>query len=266
MNKKKLEDVSSDKQFISGIYNYCDRWCERCPQTSRCFNHAIIEEEFAAPESRDIHNESFWKRLSGIMEDTLELIKEKAAAEGIDLDSIELDESESGDRINEIVDDHEIAREAKAYGHLTEDWFNEAEAFFVNTEEVGIETVSSGHKNFPETDEQGDALEIVRWYQYQIYTKLIRAISGREEEASMASDERDGYASDSDGSAKVALIGIDRSIAAWGILHNCFPSFKHHSIRNIINHLDLLRRRAEEHFPEARAFIRPGFDRIDLNG
>ena len=22
--------------FIVGVYNYCDRWCERCPLTSRC--------------------------------------------------------------------------------------------------------------------------------------------------------------------------------------------------------------------------------------
>jgi hypothetical protein len=24
-------------QFISGIYNYCDRWCERCSMTARCY-------------------------------------------------------------------------------------------------------------------------------------------------------------------------------------------------------------------------------------
>jgi hypothetical protein len=22
--------------FIPGVYNYCDRWCERCPFTGRC--------------------------------------------------------------------------------------------------------------------------------------------------------------------------------------------------------------------------------------
>ncbi len=25
-----------EADFIAGIYNYCDRWCERCPATSRC--------------------------------------------------------------------------------------------------------------------------------------------------------------------------------------------------------------------------------------
>ena len=25
------------KSYISGIYNYCDRWCERCRFTSNCY-------------------------------------------------------------------------------------------------------------------------------------------------------------------------------------------------------------------------------------
>ncbi len=25
-----------EKKLISGIFNYCDRWCERCPFTERC--------------------------------------------------------------------------------------------------------------------------------------------------------------------------------------------------------------------------------------
>ena len=29
-------------RFITGIYNYCDYWCARCPLTQRCRNY--IEE------------------------------------------------------------------------------------------------------------------------------------------------------------------------------------------------------------------------------
>jgi hypothetical protein len=25
-----------EERFISGIYNYCDRWCERCRFTAHC--------------------------------------------------------------------------------------------------------------------------------------------------------------------------------------------------------------------------------------
>jgi hypothetical protein len=31
-------------------------------------------------------------------------------------------------------------------------------------------------------------------------------------------------------------------------------------------HLEQLRKNVEKAFPDARAFIRPGFDKVDLNG
>ena len=34
-----------DPKLIPGIYNYCDRWCERCPFTSRCMVYAMGEED-----------------------------------------------------------------------------------------------------------------------------------------------------------------------------------------------------------------------------
>lgn len=57
-------------------------------------------------------------------------------------------------------------------------------------------------------------------------------------------------------------IGIDRSIGAWGKLQEYFPE-KTDSILDILLHLDRLRRRAEELFPQARNFKRPGFDDMD---
>ena len=30
-----------DQGFIPGVYNYCDRWCERCPFASRCRSYAM---------------------------------------------------------------------------------------------------------------------------------------------------------------------------------------------------------------------------------
>ena len=33
MNKEKLIKEARNPKYISGIYNYCDRWCERCQFT-----------------------------------------------------------------------------------------------------------------------------------------------------------------------------------------------------------------------------------------
>ena len=102
---------------------------------------------------------------------------------------------------------------------------------------------------------------MVHWYQYQIYVKLMRAVRGDLEERPEILDE---FPKDSDGSAKVALIGIDRSIAAWGELQNRTP-LHNSDVLGILLHLERLRRKVERVFPDARAFIRPGFDKIDLN-
>jgi len=45
MDKDRMDDLARDPRFIPGIYNYCDRWCERCAFTSRCMNYAMGEEE-----------------------------------------------------------------------------------------------------------------------------------------------------------------------------------------------------------------------------
>ncbi len=73
------------------------------------------------------------------------------------------------------------------------------------------------------------------------------------------------FPKDSDGSAKVALIGIDRSLCAWGELLNYFNQ-QRESITKIMTFLKSLRDLTEQEFPNARDFIRPGFDEQSQDG
>ena len=72
-------------------------------------------------------------------------------------------------------------------------------------------------------------------------------------------DGDDGYPSDADGSAKVALIALDRSIAAWARLRGHLAA-EGDAILDLLVQLERLRRATERVFPQARAFQRPGFD------
>jgi hypothetical protein len=65
--------------------------------------------------------------------------------------------------------------------------------------------------------------------------------------------------SDADGSAKIALIGMDRSIAAWAVILKSMPE-QEKVILDFLVRLERLRRETERTFPKARAFVRPGFD------
>ena len=89
-----------------------------------------------------------------------------------------------------------------------------------------------------------------------MYPKIMRALEGKLRGVPPALE---GMARDSDGSAKIALIALDRSLAAWANLLRHF-SEKENETLHLLAHLERLRRSLEAAFPAARAFIRPGFD------
>ncbi len=251
MNRDRLEELAAKERFVAGIYNYCDRWCERCPQTLRCLNFSLSEEEFSDPETHDIRNEAFWRKLSEILGQTLELLREAGKKWGIELETLDsVRDTKSIGANDEAAESHVICRAADSYCKIVEDWFREREGLFFATAAPAIESIGLE-----------EAIAVIRWYQYFIAAKVMRAIRGKMEEEEERSDE---FASDADGSAKIGLIGIDRSIGAWAVIPR-YNRLYTESVFEIISLLSLLRQAVEETFPRARSFIRPGFDSIDSN-
>jgi hypothetical protein len=260
MDKEYIKKLSENTEFIPGIYNYCDRWCERCSFTSRCMNLALSEEHFDDPESRDINNRAFWDKLSEIFQVTLEMVKETAKEQGIDLNSLDLQQAaEERETTRNLAENHECAILAKAYSETVKIWFDSAtELFEQKADDLSLEV----RLELPDSNPAGeaatlkDSVDVIHWYQHFIYVKLLRAIRGTLEETSEGLDE---IPEDANGSAKIALISIDRSIAAWGQMSRHFPE-REDDILNIVVHLDRLRRKTEMVFPYARSFLRPGLD------
>jgi len=244
MRRRSLTELANNPDLISGIYNYCDRWCERCPLTSRCLVYATEQEDNDSPGKRDIRNEEFWLKLDSIVQETREMIVEWARNAGVDLTDSAEEVEPRHRRKRQLVDNHPLTKAGKKYANAASDWFRE----FDQTIEI--------------CDQHEDAREVIHWYQYQIAVKTIRALSGRKEELEEDA-EFAGFPKDSDGSAKVALIGIDRSIAAWRMMQLSLPE-RAESIVPLILQLEVLRQRLENNFPEARDFIRPGFDEISV--
>lgn len=61
------------------------------------------------------------------------------------------------------------------------------------------------------------------------------------------------------GTAKVTLLAIDRSMAAWARLMEKLPE-EEEAILPLLARLDRLRKGLEAAVPRARAFVRPGLD------
>jgi len=259
MDKDDLKKLAKDPKYIPGIYNYCDRWCERCPFTSRCLNCTLVKEQFGDLEKIDELNEAFWRKFSEMLHSTLTMIKEMAKEQGLDLDSMDMEKNHNNDdpKIENSLE-HLISHTSKNYAKSVDQWFNSNEYLFFEKEaEVNrIRIISSQRNPIQEAEGINDAVEILRWYQWQIHVKLRRAVHSATTEESLDFEE---FPKDSDGSAKVALIGIDRSMSAWKVLLTAFPG-QAESIMSFIKILGHIKKGLETQFPNARDFIRPGFD------
>jgi hypothetical protein len=260
VKKEDIKKLANNKNFISGIYNYCDRWCERCPFTSHCMNFAMSREYSADPETRDITNEKFWQSISEIFKTTREMLEESAEELGIDLDAIDFEESSREESIKEkIVQNHECCRAAKKYYEMVAEFFESEynpSLRVVDKQETKNAAELQKIDRLDGSATLDEMIEIICWYQHFIYVKLVRSVRSTLGDPSEILEE---LPKDSDGSAKVALIAIDCSMAAWGPMYNYFPSHQD-QILSIIMHLERLRNRVEKIFPEARNFMRPGFD------
>jgi hypothetical protein len=87
--------------------------------------------------------------------------------------------------------------------------------------------------------------------------KVFRAVSGAGDDEGGSTDPQ----RDANGSAKAALLGIDRSLAAWREL-DVQDERGAQAIRALTSILQQLRTGVEERFPEALLFLRPGFDDV----
>lgn len=283
MDRKDLKELAGNPAFISGIYNYCDRWCERCPLTARCLVYATekADEELDDPDTHDINNDKFWRKLDAIFRETRELIQEWAEEAGVDLDAAESEAARAEDeKETDAAQQHHLSLSARDYAQMVQQWFTEE---FVVEQNVH-DDVTGKSKNAGEDINVSDAIEIIRWYQFFIAAKVFRALIGAEREIwkddsagadvfpdlefddddddegdSLDEAFNEAAASDSDGSAKIALIAIDRSLSAWRVMQSSFAE-KAGTIMPMLVELERLRRGMEQLFPMARDFIRPGFD------
>ena len=125
MNPRDLLDMAGDPRFIPGIYNYCDRWCERCAYTGRCLNF-VHGEIMAAELEEDDESEALAEQLSESLQDAVDLIEIIAEEEGIelDLDSPEVEEMMAQEeRARERAASHPLAGAADPYIGMVNDWF-----------------------------------------------------------------------------------------------------------------------------------------------
>lgn len=224
--------------FITGIFNYCDQWCETCAFTSRCRLFADVAEAEGAldpsfkavvdapPLPRDVPPPPpTW------MQELLEEMNE-AASESMSAEELERARPT-------LAPEHESIRaRAQAYGEQVYLWLRARGFSFIH--------------------DPGDPRAVIGWFHTLIPAKIVRALTGLERDIP---EQRD-WPADHDGSAKVALLGIERSHLAWlQLVDRGLASSA--EVEQCVADLVWLGEQIERVFPDARAFVRPAFDEPD---
>lgn len=260
MDQESFENVARDPNIIPGIHNYCDRWCERCPKTARCSVFTLVESETADPRTRDAENEAFWDSLQQNFDRTPDMAGQWGDEDDLEIDQAAYDEYLAlREHVDDYTDAHPIMKTAGIYRRQVHDWFQANQAIFEHRDEdIRKMWPRGGAAADAEAAlwELSDIADVILWYQTLMLAKLHRAVHQVIEREITEEDDMTG---DSDGSAKVALIGMGRSLYAWNVLRNHLPQ-QENAILDFLTQLERLRRQTEKLFPLARAFVRPGLD------
>jgi hypothetical protein len=221
--------VERPASLIPGVYKYCDDWCGYCPVTARCLSFRVRQERRARNGTDG----------SGDIRDAVAFTKEVAAAAGET--TPELDAVLAGDPQREYEpapDDVWLVVAARVYAGA-------AGRFLLRSEWVPN---LSDHPVGPPSP-----LDVVAWNHLLLAVRTGRALF------SMARADRGcvGALEDARGCAKIALVAIERSTAAFRALASAGEA---HTVRPLASMLKPVAAGLEARIPGARSVIRPGLD------
>lgn len=232
---KILLELALKKQFIHGICAFSDRWCDRCSKTQHCMSFAYRQQINGIDISlieNDLANERFWNAINGVLQK------------------------------NENILDNSFEPGKLSIEELAENYKTEVGNWLVKNKKVCDDKADLILLNYGENEHISfaDSIEIIQRYSSLILNKIERSLKDKEERSVNpdVEDKLNPYR-DNVGSAKVAAIITDRSVAAFLLLGSEMKE-NEKEIASFIYQLQEIKTRILSIFPNAMQFIRPGFD------
>lgn len=231
------------RRYIDFISAYCDRWCERCGFTERCSAFAVQ----AAVAMCDGNQDAAFELAIGpprLPEGAPQKTLHERMAE-----AMQGCEEPSGKELEEIGREIDARRERvrrAGVAKASSDYAIAAHRWLT----------SRDHLRPNQDEDVRDAVDVIAWDAHLICPKIMRALSGRDEDP-LGRIWRSRVQNDWNGSAKVALISIERSERAW---RGVATATRDEAAAVLADSLAQLRSEMVREFPRAMAFRRPGFD------
>jgi hypothetical protein len=205
----------------------------------------------------DVSNKEFWNELSNTFSLTMELLQEMAEEQGLDFEEIKKQSKKVAPLDDPEIQNHRVNVLAKKYYSTAKAWLEDNGQEFIDRAKEYKKLVEQDidiEENTNEIIVLRDFYEIVSWYHSMILVKTKRAVM------SLFEDEPDDeIQNDANGTAKVVINCIDRSMFAWNGILNHMPDQEDDALNNLAL-LQNLKAEILQAFPKAEQFIRPGFD------
>lgn len=257
---KKSYNKMIEAGFIPGIYNYCDRWCEKCTQQTHCISF-VVGKKLNEYDQLDLLGRkqkkkgNLWETLKKLFDSTLEALNMIAEERGISLGDIFEAENVNeglwdetyqtplvGTKEYKLVEQSDIVRMSILYEKAGDECITRILQTFCTDKDPGFGS------------EWDEAWDQIIWDLNLVKSKMRQALTRK-----YCSGKRK-RAEEYNGLAKMALLVIDRNLEAWQVVGRFYPDCRK-EIGELKIVLEQLRGDIEEKFPNARNFLRFGFER-----
>lgn len=263
----------SSNNFISGIYNYCDRWCENCSYTDKCFlyrQEAEMEIKRILKDKDSADAELSAKDIEDSFRETLKLLNDddsdshsEANFGDIDFESEEDSDDDSGffSNLNNTDNDEEVP----SFGlsnikhpliDLTNNLFNDFSNYYDLVKVKYPAEVEN--KNSESVFQQN--LETLGWFTPQILVKSKMCVWSKKNLERVDNELQKKIDEDIQNvNCRIAFVGIEKIINALDNILKLKPNLQSEtkelrSLAKIIKDLFI----AE--FPNTTTYKRPYFD------
>lgn len=245
-------------EFTPGIYNYCDRWCEKCTLSHKCFlyskEQALLKKHRERGE--DPHDlRIVMQDVKESMQEAMQLIKKTAEEQGIDLNAVSEEEYELPD-----PREHPLHKSADKYRHMAGQFLKKLQKIIQKEGKdltKRVEIIPSPEKDIGSLQHIVSCYETISWYHTLISAKIYRALC--KEKHQDDEELRQIEQSDADGSAKIAYMGLTKSMSALQEIYK-WDEEQRDTALSLLVEAERLRKGIDKEFPGHKKFKRPGFD------
>ena len=151
--KDRFIELSHQNGYIDSIFNYCDRWCEKCAFTSKCRNYAFSEND------PDADSSELFEYLGNMFKATMLMLDEMMVKMGIDPKEIkEIKEIEPPEEPD--PKEHPLYKKVYALSFSMHDWLKEN-----NPGEVPAEIEITSPEEIKNARFH-ESMEVIYWYNF----------------------------------------------------------------------------------------------------